>query len=518
MKKYIFTLLFITFQILFSQSKINSINNYESFWVRPSISILKIEYFESKTVLPEREGKVKIVNYDIPNNLLNDDFDLFKLKLNYISENDKSLYNSPAFVKTENLNEFTISVSDYFLDDFDKIVPQITGKFISSIFYLENGKVNYDKIQERALKSMSEESRNRYINSLRGIETSARDYLTQKVLDMNYLIILQQSYNKIFWRLYKVQIGLGNNKEERINNWYNRFNESFGLMEVSNFPVKLIDKGSFNGDYQTLINYNHHVLKKLLKKIRDKIPRLRMRSRILDDLTISIGDKEKVKIDDKFVSYIEVENEKGEIVELKKKGIDRVKSVGVNSKINIVKTSEPSERTKLYPDGGSNSSKGMISIKKKEVGVGLNYIYLDKNKYGYRVDYRTKWLPNFFIYFEGISWGGSPYNFGSEDGSTGGTVSFGIQKTFSVFRNLNFSTFLSMGSVEGYDSNINFDEISSNIVTTNQQDTPLIEFGGSIGFKLFSFQIIPTFRYILTTPEGFFNKKFQLGSSFRINF
>lgn len=532
MKKLL--LIFIC-QFAFSQNKILEDENFTSSWVRPALGFFVLDFepeiLNSQSSMNSVEdieesfnelkdgfkdlftkgvqgkGKLKISNFVVPRSFLND-FDLFNLEI----------------------NESSMKVNDYSSKYVNEIVSKISGRFISSIFNEEDGKVNYDKIQDRALNSLTEELRNQYDNSLRGIETSSKDYLTQQVLNQNYIIVLENYYTKTRWYVYRVHIGEGINIDERISSWYDIFDGKFDLMKESRFPISLLDSGVFKSQENQF-----STVEKSIKKIRSKIPRFRMRSRILDDLTISIGDKEKIKIDDKFISYIEVENENGEIVKLKKKGIDRVKSVGVNSNLNLIKTSESSVRTKLYPDGGSNSSKGMISIKKKEVGVGISY-FLSEN-YGWRVDYRTKWWPNFFLYLEGEDWRGNQSIWGENAEAT--TFHFGIQQTFKILRNLNSSIFLGVGGSDNIysddgtfkysisedkfikiptlDDTIGFIE-NKELISQEDSSLNVVTLGLSVGFKLFSFQMIPTVRYILRSPDGFYDDQFQYGGSVRINF
>jgi len=533
-------------QVLFSQNKITTESEFSSSWVRPSLSIIFVEFtpdiknydppgevnlddlkesfnelkesfsglFSKKN--PSSSGTLKVLNVSTPKSFMND-FDIFNLNIK--EENIRI---------NKNQNYFDV-VSSLYADDL-----------VSSVFYLNENSVDFRSIENRALNSLSEELRNKYLNSLRGVETSARDYLTKEILNKNYILIInirkKEGDQKNFkdyvagWTLYRVHIGKGNSIDERINSWYSKYENNYSKMLGSDFPIYKIESGYFNSDG---IQYN--ILVKGLKKIRQKVPDFRLRSRIMDNLTISLGRKENLKVDDKFVSYLEIEDEDGKIVSLKKKGIDRVKKIGNNNLVNLLDENINLEKTKLYGDSGLKSSKGMISVKKKEVGVGISY-FLSEN-YGWRVDYRTKWWPNFFLYAEGEDWRGNSSVWGENAEAT--TIHLGIQQSFNILRNLSSSFFVGVGGADNIysdsgtfkystvenkfiklpsiDDTIGFIE---NRELFSQEDALFntVTLGVSVGFKLFSFQMIPTIRYILSSPEGFYEDQIQYGGSVRINF
>ena len=548
MNKYTF-LIFIFSQVLFSQNKITTESEFSSSWARPSLSIIFVEFTpdiknydppgevnlddlkESFNELKESfsglfsknpsssgtlNGTLKVLNVNTPKSFMND-FDIFNLNIK--EENIRI---------NKNQNYFDV-VSSLYADDL-----------VSSVFYLNENSVDFRSIENRALNSLSEELRNKYLNSLRGVETSARDYLTKEILNKNYILIInirkkggdQKNFKDYVagWTLYRVHIGEGNSIDERINSWYSKYENNYSKMLGSDFPIYKIESGYFNSDG---IQYN--TLVKGLKKIRQKVPDFRLRSRIMDNLTISLGRKENLKVDDKFVSYLEIEDEDGKIVSLKKKGIDRVKKIGNNNLVKLLDENINLEKTKLYGDSGLKSSKGMISVKKKEVGVGISY-FLSEN-YGWRVDYRTKWWPNFFLYAEGEDWRGNTSVWGENAEAT--TIHLGIQQSFNILRNLSSSFFVGVGGADNIysdsgtfkystvenkfiklpsiDDTIGFIE---NRELFSQEDALLntVTLGVSVGFKLFSFQMIPTIRYILSSPEGFYDDQVQYGGSVRINF
>ena len=535
-------------QVLFSQNKITVESEFSSSWVRPSLSIIFVEFTP--------DIKNSNINYD-PGEVNLDDL---KESFNELKGSFRGLFSKNSSYSSGNLKVLNINTPKSFMNDFDifnlnikeenirinknqnyfNVVSSLyADDLISSVFYLNNNSVDFKSIENRALNSLSEELRNKYLNSLRGVETSARDYLTKEVLNKNYILIIntrkkggEKNFKDYvaFWSLYKVHIGKGSSIDERINSWYSNYENNYSKMLGSDFPIYKIESGYFNSDG---VQYN--TLVKGLKKIRQKVPDFRLRSRMKDNLTISLGRKENLKVDDKFVSYLEIEDEDGKIVSLKKKGIDRVKRIGDNNLVNLLDKNINSEKTKLYGDSGFKSSKGMISVKKKEVGVGISY-FLSEN-YGWRVDYRTKWWPNFFLYAEGEDWRGNSSVWGENAEAT--TVHLGIQQSFNILRNLNSSFFVGVGGADNIYSDsgtFKYSTVEDKFIKLTSIDDAIgfienkelirqedaifntVTLGVSLGFKLFSFQMIPTIRYILKSPEGFYEDQIQYGGSVRINF
>ena len=443
-------------------------------------------------------------------------------------------------LKSKGVEFYAINNGEDLNDLIKKVVEGSSGKFISSIFNLKNGEVDFKKLEERSMKSMTEDQRFNYINSLKGLDISSLDNLPKKILNHNYIVLINEfkklnNKSKYNWYVYKINVGEGKNIEERISNWDNKFRNNYNEMLVSNFPVELISSGKFKMNNS---KSNTDLVNKSIIKSSKKITVFRPKSRVLDNLNLSLGSKEGLRVDDIFVSYLELEDENGLITGLKKVGVDRVKSVG-NNNVNLLDLNQKPERTKLYADGRRSTKKGMVSIKKREIGLGISGFVTENS--GLRLDYRTKLWPNTFIYVESENWTGDSFYWG--DNATGSITHLGFQKSYNIGRKFQLSFFFGAGLIDeidldgenfsvvknmytGYDyfqdDYLGFDTLKwleeKNNSIEEEPGINIVSVGTSFSVKFGSIQFMPKVRYIISAPEKIYTNEIQIGGAIRYNF
>ena len=188
-------------------------------------------------------------------------------------------------------------------------------------------------------------------------------------------------------------------------------------------------------------------------------------------------------------------------------GRDRVKKVGNNEIDLIANPDAKGERTQLYADGGRSSKVGMVSMFKPEVGIGVQAgvkIFGDIGAVPFaRVDYRTKLVPNTFVYAEGEFHSDLITAYGP---ATATLTSAGLKKTFNLGRMLALSGWAQY-TVSG--------KLMVNGVEYDLTNAPM-QFGVDVSVKFGSFHVTPQVGF--NTDEMLYGDSMHFGAAFRFNF
>lgn len=437
------------------------------------------------------------------------------------------------------------------------IKKQFSGKFISSMLSIKNGQPDWEKLFERSRNSLTESQRNQLKNLFgSSLGDNAQNLLLDPILDNNYILVVSpsnfQSSNEkgisyssdVVYSVFKIEVGEGVDLQAKKNTFMSKFNDDFSKVSSSEFPVTYILSGRSKWPSVSQSEASNSTLGKLaskalksetktpeeLRKDLDdaivaesilrssmKIEAFKPRSIIQDGLMFTLGSKENLKIDDRYFSYERIKDENGNI-ELKRRGIDRVKKVGNNS-LDLTETDQSGEMSVLYGDGGRKTRTGYISMAQPDRGFGVSAFI--RNNPGVRFDYRTKVVPNLMVFVDAEFVQGDIYNiFGSlaYPNATGTVTSVGLQKYFNLGRKISLVPFASYGMPLGF-----VDQNGNEIPEENQPSGDIIMAGARLALKFGpSIQLIP--EYTLNIAEtfnysGLFEDKTSyLGFSLRYNF
>lgn len=358
--------------------------------------------------------------------------------------------NSASLSISANGKKFDSEVYDKELEAY---VKGISGKVIEQALFVENGKLNFQKLLERSKNSMTEAQRNVLKNLTGSLDDKARDLLLNPVLDNNYVIVVSPTEielttvknesvytGKIATSVYKIYIGMYENAEggavdmnAQRKQFLGKYGSDFSGVSSDAFPVKKIfssvsklpatgaDLGQF---YQDAVNI---AILEASKKIED----FKTRSKVEEKMLIALGTKEGLKVDDRYFSYEKEKDPETREITLVRKGIDRVKKVG-NTDVDLVANPNATvERSLLYGDGGKKTRTGYISMEAPEYGIGVSGFY--RANPGARIDYRAgKYVgvSNLFVFVDAEFVTLDSYS----DSYTGYVAAVGIQKNFNLGR------------------------------------------------------------------------------------
>jgi len=327
--------------------------------------------------------------------------------------------------------------------------------------------------------------------------------------------------------VFKVELAEGNDIQAKKNVFFSKFGNNYGLVKDSEFPVTFLGSGvgsaqSFDkksllslvglGNSKKNIRTPEEKEFDLNNAIIDQGIQIGMkfsddwkpRAIVQDRMKVALGTKEGLKIDDLYISYERVKNEKGE-VELVKKGYDRVKKVGDND-IDLTESEESGELSKLYGDAGKRTKTGYVSMRQPELGLGISAFY--RNQPGVRLDYRTKVVPNSMFYIEAEFLGANEYISGSVDY----LASIGLQKYLNIGRKISLVPFAQYGMI------LNSNDSESSDSSTEGNVVGMV--GSRVALKFGKIQIIPEISILvgeLETPTSIlksYSQRFEDSKSY----
>ena len=445
----------------------NLTNSMDSNFLRPGVGFVSISFDN----LPELNLQK---DFNIPQ------FDLISIESP--NENSNLKYNE----------ELKYNSDQNYINKITEIVKnKFSGQFVSSLLYVENGKMNMDKIYNRVQYTLTEDQRRSMMNTSDGIDVSARTRLLNPILDNNYLVVISiidvkdvsgndlKGYtSKFIYSVFKIEIGEGNDIRAKMNTFYSKYGSNPSEISKNTFPVKHIVTGvSVSESTQPNLDGLSGIKKKIAEKILGKegiltksqlrekldpsivemgvfmstksVDQFKPRSNVLDKNRLSLGKKEGLKIDDRFFSYEKVKNDKGEYV-LERKGIDRIKKVG-NNDVALTQNNLNTEieKSSFYGDGGKKTRVGYLSVLNNDLGIGVSAFY--RSSPGIRIDYRTRKIPNLMLYVEAeflqlndVTLVGD-YGIGFYESLTGVLASIGIEKYLNIGRFLSIVPFAQGG-------------------------------------------------------------------------
>ena len=502
MKKF-----FYFYVLIFLSLSIEAQEKFSSDYVRPGVAFISVNLDDGFEL----------------DNANQDNFKAFDLYSQLSTNLALSLGSSKKFHTT-----------DDYIKGVSQAVASVNGNIWNEVFAIENGQPNYESLMQRAANSMTENQRAGFVNAFQGLETTAKNQLVMPILSTTYVIAVSsanlssdvgknlEGYSAdVVWSVYKLKLANGINIQSDLAMFDQKFGSDYSAVSASQFPIELVASGSSTAlSVQSTkdplgTNVSMDQLRQNLdqavfaiavagaqKEVTDFLPK----TRLLADMKISLGSKEGLKIDDRYWSYQVIEDMDGN-QELKRMGRDRVKKVGNNEIDLIANPDAKGERTQLYADGGRSSKVGMVSMFKPEVGIGVQAgvkIFGDIGAVPFaRVDYRTKVVPNTFVYAEGEFHSDLITAYGP---ATATLTSAGLKKTFNLGRMLALSGWAQY-TVSG--------KLQVNGQEYDLTNAPM-QFGVDVSVKFGSFHVTPQVGF--NTDEMLYGDSMHFGAAFRFNF
>ena len=503
MKKFLTILLVFLFQISFSQS---------ADFVRPTVSFVVAPFDNGDDI-----GKISAESFA--------SFDLLKLQKGKlgISANPKKN-----------------KVNDDFKEAATNVAKSISGLVWDEVYAIKDGKPDYSVMMRRAANTMSEKQRAGFLATMQGLENQAKSQLIEPLLDATYIVVLSpnglttnvgkksEGYEtNLSWAVFKVSPARGINIKTSLALFDAKFSDNMNDVKSSEFPIELIASGattaSATQSTEDVLGTNKSMSElraqldllvpaAALAAAQNDVQEFLPRTLLLNDMKIALGNKEGLKVDDRYWSYQLMEDENGK-TELKRMGRDRVKAVGNNSVDLIANPEAKGERTQLYADGGKKSRQGMVSMYKPELGAGITAgvkIGGGVANFTVRADYRTKVKPNLFLYLEYDMFTDVQYSNGY--GFIPGTAtvgSIGFKKAFNIGRMFQLGIFASYA-------------VLSEFTATNYSSDPIeisnapVQVGLDLALKLGSLHFVPQVSF--NTDEALYGSAITFGGGLRYNF
>ena len=491
-------------------------------YLRPGVSIIQLNFNNSPS-----EFDISSITFPAQFDGIN-----FGDKFTYSNTYNSELVKNESFSK--NLTEYVKS--------------NLSGKFINSFLGIEDGKPNWQNLFERASNSLTESQRSEISSLSSNLSTSSQDLLLDALIDNNYLVVimpgsfetstLESGTNlytlKSVVAVFKIDVAEGANIQARKNLFISNFSSDYSKVESSTFPTKLSfintistvgsDSKDFLGNtpsYADIIsNINETTIANALIKSSKNVTAFKPKSNVFDKMEIRLGTKEGLKVGDRYFSYQRQLNNDGS-VELKRKGVDRVKTVGNNS-MNIAYVSEDDldliERSKLALDSGAPTRTGYVSMYEPDLGIGISLFY--RNYPGIRFDYRLDNIAlglQAFLEVEvessGTLYAEDAFYYYEYDNATAMIGFAGLQYYLGISRSIDIVPFASYGFPRWTDSEGEEIEIDGNIINA----------GIRVPLKLSpSIQLIPEFSYNVSDTYGYDldnpDTKLFIGGALRFNF
>ena len=406
----------------------------------------------------------------------------------------------------------------------ENIVSQkVAGQHFYSSLSDPTGKFDNNKIRERAKYSLTEDQLKNFSNlSGSSIEDIATSRLLNQILEKNYvLVIVPYNYtnedgifkSKYWSYVFKIDISEGSDIVAKRNVFSSKYDfQNLNELKVDPFPTNLLYSGG--GESSSVYADNSSLLGSFFKKGKEEsvksaeelkqildeniissaisssskeIDAFKPRSILGKNMLVSLGSKEGLKIDDRFISYEYQLGPDGVSSVLVKKGVDRVKKVADNN--FYLKQGEELPKSKLYGDSGKRSKESYLSVLDNDYKLGVSISY--KDNIGVSIDYRTQLVPNLFVVLdvEKSLWefNDTIYGIPVDVEYDGYLVMGGLQKNFNIGRKLAIAPYFQVGtSIYNDDDGESIDELQG--------------FASAFGLKIpikigSSLQIIPEIQF-----------------------
>ena len=521
-QKLLIALICISTSVFSQKQNLQSSNEVSSNFVRPGVVVTTMNF--------KGVDKLDLSNLSLPRK-----FDNFK-----ISNNSSSLT-----IKSNGKK----SVNDSYREEVKSYVSKISGQVLEQAMFIENNKINTEKLFNRSKYSMTEAQRN-VINNLSGnLDKNATDLLLNPITDNNFVIVISPTditkstdkegktlyTGRIITSVYKVYLGnYENNLGEAVDieSQRTQFTQSIESSNIASikFPIQEIyttsPKGKTFASGSTLQEFYQNALDVSIYDASIGVDEFKTKAKVEDKMLIAIGSKEGLMIDDRYFSYETELTEDGEYI-LKRKGIDRVKKVG-NTDVDLISNPQAAvERSLLYGDGGKKTRTGYIAIEAPELGIGVSAFF--RQSPGVRIDYRIAKLaklsglnnkfiiPNLFLYAEAelITLESDNSYLGKRAGYV---ANVGLQKNINIGRMFALAPFAQY-AVEGKLYDIDGGEVEVDAASLAAGLRAIVKFGPSI-------QLIPEFTYVLdaggddlySSIPQIYEKSTYIGGALRFNF
>lgn len=514
----------VTFSLAAQDPTSNLQLNTSGDYLRPGVSIIQLNFNNSPS-----EFNINSVPFPLQFDGIN-----FGNEFSYNSD-----YNSETKYKSD--ESFSNNLTQY-------VKNNLSGKFIDAFLGVSNGTPNWQNLFQRANNSLTESQRSEISSLSNNLSTASQDLLLDALIDNNYLVVIMPGsiesstsngdttygmYSVV--AVFKIDVAEGVDIQAKKNLFMSTYSSNFDEVKSSVFPTELTfintvyaadsDAESVllgrRPTYEEIIaGINSSTISNAIVKSSQKVVAFKPRSNVYDKMEIRLGTKEGLKVGDRYYSYERQLNTDGS-VELKRKGVDRIKYVGNNS-LNIVDASEEDlnliERSKLALDSGKPTRTGYLSMYEPDLGFGVSAIY--RLYPGIRIDLR---LDNIALGLQAfleaeIEKAGTLYaedNFYTytyED-ATAAIGYVGLQYYLGLSRTIDIVPFASYGIPKWFDSEGEEIEIEGSIINA----------GIRVPLKLGpSLQLMPELTYLISDSYGYDlddpENKIFIGGSLRFNF
>ena len=401
--------------LLFYFSIISSLLFAQDTYVRPSVSIINIDYNNQKSTL-------NLNSVQVPSNL-----DYLKLS----KKSFKSNTNSPKILLTSEIEGASLSDlkgesksikekrNNTNLNSF--ISQKISNAAITAVVPIKNGEYDYSSLDARGVNSATDQDVNLTSQNMGQQETDRYLYITDKLLNKNYVVAFNMARPVAYSDKYKVGFeGSISYVVFKIENIYNsersELNISAKELPRAEIKAKIISSGTSNlqstkakdqstnralgikakTDSELKKDLTDMLVDDVWNKALREVDDFQPRTTLLAKRKVALGTKENLKIDNRFFIYENVENRKGEIVK-KKRATMRVKKVAKNDG----KATGDSEKSKLYKIGYGKAKEGMLVQQKEDIGVGISLGYGTLS--WARVEYRLKGITPGLLFFAEVN-------------------------------------------------------------------------------------------------------------------
>ena len=343
-------------------------------YVRPSVSVININYNNQKSELDLNSVKV-------PSSL-----DYLKLSKTSFKSNTNSPKISDNEIESKEKIESRKKIN---LSSF--IDQKVSNAAILAVVPIKNGEYDYSNLDNRGVNSATDQDVNITSQNMFKKESDRYSYITDKLLNKNYVIAFNmsrfKSYNSKSTEGFEGSISY---IAFKIENIYNSESAELSIaakdINSSEIKASIVTEGKIKltktrskekiigikqkTDSELKRDLNNELVQSVWSSLNREIDDFQPRTTLLKKRRIALGSKENLKVDNRFFVYENIQNENGEVVK-KKKATMRVKRVAKNEG----KATGDSEKSKLYKIGYGSAKEGMLVQQKEDVGLGLSLGY-----------------------------------------------------------------------------------------------------------------------------------------------